>query len=212
MNTPLNADQLATTLTSGGAGWMVASVAAVLPILWSFTLILHFARPYIIRFLRRLTLRFGGDVWWLSYVLFRDGLLVVTLGLSMVFLMPNFYLTGDGLPITAPLAVVVLFWTLAVKLVRDADEDPGAFRLESVLLIIASILYIVPQVYGMEAQDQTNLGNIPSLLVSTSNMAVARPLFWICIGLFAVTGAAIFVWYIAKAMRAPAVPDPGEPS
>jgi hypothetical protein len=27
-----------------------------------------------------------------------------------------------------------------------------------------------------------------------------------------VTGAAIFVWYIAKAMRAPAVPDPGEPS
>ena len=74
MNAPLNADQLATTLTSGGAGWMVLSVAAVLPILWSFTLILHFARPYIIRFLRRLTLRFGGDVWWLSYVLFRDGL------------------------------------------------------------------------------------------------------------------------------------------
>ena len=102
MNAPLNADQLATTLTSGGAGWMVASVAAVLPILWSFTLILHFARPYIIRFLRRLTLRFGGDVWWLSYVLFRDGLLVITLGLSMVFLMPNFYLTGDGLPIPPP--------------------------------------------------------------------------------------------------------------
>ncbi|MDR3546465.1 MAG: hypothetical protein P4L30_11945 [Candidatus Limnocylindrales bacterium] len=212
MNAPLNADQLATTLTSGGAGWMVASVAAVLPILWSFTLILHFARPYIIRFLRRLTLRFGGDVWWLSYVLFRDGLLVVTLGLSMVFLMPNFYLTGDGLPITAPLAVVVLFWTLAVKLVRDADEDPGAFRLESVLLIIASVLYIVPQVYGMEAQDQTNLGNIPALLVSTSNMAVARPLFWGSLGLFALTGAAIFVWYVTKAMRAPTVSGPGETS
>ena len=64
----------------------------------------------------------------------------------------------------------------------------------------------------MEAQDQTNLGNIPALLVSTSNMAVARTLFWICIGLFAMTGAAIFVWYVAKAMRAPAVPDPGEPS
>jgi hypothetical protein len=210
MNAPLNADQLATTLTSGGAGWMVASVAAVLPILWAFTLILHFARPYIIRFLRRLTLRFGGDVWWLSYVLFRDGLMVVTLGLSMVFLMPNFYLTGDGLPITAPLAVVVLFWTLAVKLVRDADDDPGAFRLESVLLIIASVLYIIPQVYGMEAQDQTNLGNIPSLLVSTSNLAVARPLFWGSIGLFALTGLAIFAWYVAKAMRAPSLSEPGE--
>ena len=212
MNAPLNADQLATTLTSGGAGWMVLSVAAVLPILWSFTLILHFARPYIIRFLRRLTLRFGGDVWWLSYVLFRDGLLVVTLGLSMIFLMPNLYLTGDGLPITAPLAVVVLFWTLAVKLLRDADDDPAAFRLESILLVIASILYIVPQVYGMEAQDQTNLGNIPSLLVSTSNMAVARPLFWVSIGLFALTGVGVFIWYIGKAMRAAAVPDAGETS
>jgi hypothetical protein len=212
MNAPLNADQLATTLTSGGAGWMVLSVAAVLPILWSFTLILHFARPYIIRFLRRLTLRFGGDVWWLSYVLFRDGLLVVTLGLSMIFLMPNLYLTGQGLPITAPLAVVVLFWTLAVKLLRDADDDPGAFRLESILLIIASILYIVPQVYGMEAQDQANLGNLPSLLVSTSNLAVARPLFWVSIGLFSLTGVGIFIWYIGKAMRAAAVSDGVETS
>lgn len=212
MNAPLNADQLATTLTSGSAGWMVLSVAAVLPILWAFTLILHFARPYIIRFLRRLTLRFGGDVWWLSYVLVRDGLLVVTLGLSMIFLMPNLYLTGDGLPITAPLAVVVLFWTLAVKLLRDADDDPAAFRLESILLIIASVLYIVPQVYGMEAQDQANLGNLPSLLVSTSNMGVARPLFWISVGLFALTGAGVFVWYIAKAMRAAAESDAGETS
>jgi hypothetical protein len=212
MNAPLNADQLATTLTSGGAGWMVASVAAVLPILWAFTLILHFARPYIIRFLRRLTLRFGGDVWWLSYVLFRDGLLVVTLGLSMVFLMPNFYLTGDGLPITAPLAVVVLFWTLVVKLVRDPDDDPAAFRLESILLIIASVLYIIPQIYGMEASDQTNLGNIPSLLVSTTNMEVARPLFWVSVGLFALTGVGIFAWYVAKTMRAAAVSDSGETS
>jgi hypothetical protein len=212
MNAPLNADDLATTLTSGGAGWMVLSVAAVLPILWSFTLILHFARPYIIRFLRRLTLRFGGDVWWLSYVLFRDGLLVVTLGLSMIFLMPNLYLTGDGLPITAPLAVVVLFWTLAVKLLRDADDDPAAFRLESILLIIASILYIVPQVYGMEAADQANLGNLPSLLVSTSNMAVARPLFWVSLGLFALTGVGIFAWYIGKAMRAATASDAGETS
>ena len=209
MNAPLNADQLATTLTSGGAGWMVASVAAVLPILWSFTLILHFARPYIIRFLRRLTLRFGGDVWWLSYVLFRDGLLVITLGLSMVFLMPNFYLTGDGLPITAPLAVVVLFWTLAVKLVRDADEDPGAFRLESVLLIIASILYIVPQVYGMEAADQAYLGDLPSQLISTTNPDLAKAILGVSFALFALTAAALFVRFIVGLWRAAPVEKEG---
>ncbi len=210
MNAPLNANDLATALTSGGAGWMVLSLAAVLPILWAFTLILHFARPYVIRFLKRLTLRFGGDVWWLSYVLFRDGLLVITLGLSTIFLMPNFYLKGNGLPITAPLATVVLFWALAVKLVRDADDDPGAFRLVSLFLIIASVLYIVPQVYGMEAGNQPYLGSLPSLMVSVTNLAVARPLFWISIGLFALTGAGIFAWYVAKAMRAPTVSGPGE--
>ena len=65
-------------LVQGSQYWMLLSVAAVLPILWSFTLALHFARPYILRYLQGLTLRFGGDVWWLSYILIRDGLLVVT--------------------------------------------------------------------------------------------------------------------------------------
>ncbi len=151
----MNADELAHALTTGGQGWLVLSIAAVLPILWSFALILHFARPYIVRFLQTLTLRFGGDVWWLSYVLFRDAMLVIVLGLSLYFLMPNLYI-GLGLPITAPLATVVLLWAMCVKLLRDADDDPAAFRLVSILLVIASALYIVPQIYGLEAADQVD--------------------------------------------------------
>ena len=104
MNPPLNADDLATALTNGAAGWLVLSVAAVLPMVWTFTLVMHFARPTIMRFLQSLTLRFGGDVWWLSYVLFRDALLVITLGLSMLFFMPNLYFV-QGLPITAPVSI-----------------------------------------------------------------------------------------------------------
>ena len=152
----MTADELANALTTGGAGWLVLSVAAILPILWAFTMVLHFARPYIIRFLGTLTLRFGGDVWWLSYVLIRDGLMAVTLALSMIFLMPNLYI-GLGLPITAPLATVFLLWALAVKLIRDADDDASAFRLVSVLLVVASVLYIVPQIYGLEAADQVDV-------------------------------------------------------
>jgi hypothetical protein len=153
---------------------------------------MHFARPTIMRFLQSLTLRFGGDVWWLSYVLFRDALLVITLGLSMIFFMPNLYFV-QGLPITAPLSVVFLLWALCVKLIRDPDEDFAAFRLLSILLVVASILYIVPQIYGLEAADQTNLGDIPSLLTSSSNLAVARPIFWVSLGLFAITAAGMFV-------------------
>lgn len=196
----MNADDLATALTTGASGWLVLSVAAVLPILWAFTLVLHFARPYVLRFLRALTLRFGGDVWWLSYVLFRDALLVMTLGLSMIFLMPNLYLKV-GLPITAPLATILLFWALAIKLIRDADDDPAAFRLVSILLVVASVLYIVPQVYGLEAADQEYLGSLPSTLISSENLDLARPILWISLGLFAATGLGLFVRFMVNLGR-----------
>jgi hypothetical protein len=203
----MNADDLATALTTGASGWLVLSVAAILPILWAFTLSLHFARPYVLRFLQGLTLRFGGDVWWLSYVLFRDALLVITLGLSTIFFMPNLYLS-TGLPITAPIATLVLFWATVVKLIRDVDDDPAAFRLFSVLLVIASILYIVPQVYGMEAADQTYLGDLPNSLISTGNLALARTILWGSLGLFALTGVAVFVRFLMRLGR----PADGEAS
>ena len=205
----MSGDDLATALTTGASAWLVLSVAAVLPILWAFTLTVHFARPYIVRFLRTLTLRFGGDVWWLSYVLLRDALIVVTLGLSMIFLMPNLYLKV-GLPITAPLAAVVLFWALLVKLVRDADDDPAAFRLVSLLLVVASVLYIVPQVYGMEAADQTYLGDLPAALISSSNLALARPILWISLALFAGSGAAVFVRFLVMLGRPEAAEQAAE--
>jgi hypothetical protein len=191
----MSPDDLAAAFTSGGAEWLVLSIAAVLPILWAFTLALHFARPYVLRFLQGLTLRFGGDVWWLSYVLFRDALLIITLCLSVVFLFPNLYLKV-GLPITAPIAALVLFWATIVKLIRDPDDDAADFRLVSTLLIVASVLYIVPQVYGMEAADQAYLGQLPGMLISTSNLALARPILWISLALFGLTGAAIFVRFL----------------
>jgi len=193
----LSADDLASALTHGAAGWMVLSVAAVLPILWAFALGVFFARPYVLRFLRTLTLRFGGDVWWLSFVLMRDALLVVVLGLSLILLFPNLYLK-QGLPITGPLAVVVLFWAIAIKLFRDTDEDVNAFRLQAILLVVASFLYIVPQVYGMEAQDQTNLGSIPANLVSTSNLPLAKGILALSVALFALSAGIVFVRFVYR--------------
>ena len=193
----LTGDDLATAITNGGSSWMVLSVAAVLPIIWAFTLSLHFARPYVLRFLQKLTLRFGGDVWWLSYVLTRDALLVITLCLSVVFLFPNVYLRGDGLGITAPLATLVLFWATLIKLLRDPDDNAKDFQIQSVLLVIASALYIIPQMYGMEAADQ-GLGDWSSALISVNNLALARPILWVTLGLFALTGGLVFVRFLLK--------------
>jgi hypothetical protein len=208
----MTGDELANALTSGGSAWMVLSIAAVLPILWTFTLILHFARPYIIRFLSTLTLRFGGDVWWLGYVLFRDALMVITLALSIIFLMPNLYI-GLGLPITAPLATVVLFWALVVKLTRDSDDDPTAFRWVSVLLVVASILYIVPQLYGLESADQADIWNgiggfgwIPGVLsASNADEGWLNPWAWpileASLVLFGATGAFLFGRFLVRLGR-----------
>ncbi|HEX7950415.1 MAG TPA: hypothetical protein VF494_08705 [Candidatus Limnocylindrales bacterium] len=203
----MNADDLAQALTTGASGWMVLSVAAILPMIWAFTLVMHFARPAVIRFLQSLTLRFGGDVWWLSYVLFRDALLVITLGLGMIFFMPNLYFV-QGLPITGPLSILVLFWALVVKIVRDPDEDPAAFRLLSILLVIASVLYIVPEIYGVEAAGQAYLGDLPSILTSSTNLPVARPLFWVSLALFGLTAGAMFVRAVLQ-LRVPR-PSSGE--
>ncbi len=210
-NPPLSGDDLAAALSSGGATWLVLSLAAVLPILWAFVLSLHFARPYIVRFLGTLTLRFGADVWWLSYVLIRDGLMIVALGLSTVFLMPNWYI-GLGLPLTAPLAAVGLFWALVLKLTGDADDDPGRFRLVSIVLAISSVLYIVPQIYGLEAADQVDawnaisptLGNLPTNLVASTtdeagNLVVnslAWPIEILSLALFGLTAAFLFVRFV----------------
>ena len=207
----MSADDLATALTTGGSGWLVLSLAAILPILWAFALIMHFARPYVLRFLQSLTLRFGGDVWWLSYVLIRDVLLVLTLALAVTFLMPNLYI-GLGLPLTAPLATVVLFWALVVKLIRDADDDPGAFRVVSLLLVISSVLYIVPQIYGLEAADQVEwldrygLGSVPGAL-SAANPdeatvnALAWPILELSLVLFAATAVGLFLRFVIRLGR-----------
>jgi hypothetical protein len=194
-------------LVQGTQYWLILSIAAILPILWAFTLSLHFARPYILRYLQGLTLRFGGDVWWLSYILIRDGLLVVTFALSAIFLFPNVYMSADlGVPITAPLAALVLFWGLLAKLTGDSDDDPRTFRIVSVLLVAASMLYIIPQIYGVEAGDQvdslnsisTSLGGIPGALVSGSSPSLSYPILNLSLLGFAATGAVIFMWFLRK--------------
>lgn len=198
----MSGDDLATALTSGGESWMVFSVAAALPILWAFALSMHFARPYVIRFLGTQTLRFGADVWWLGYVLVRDALLVLTFTLSVVFLMPNLYI-GLGLPLTAPLATVVLFWALIIKLSGDADDNPATFRTFSILFVIASALYIIPQIYGLESADQVDaltgigLGWTPDALSAANPDAatvngLAWPVLGLSLALFAASAAYLF--------------------
>ena len=48
----MNADDLATALTTGASGWLVLSIAAVAADPVGVHAVMHFARPYVVRFLQ----------------------------------------------------------------------------------------------------------------------------------------------------------------
>jgi hypothetical protein len=177
-------------------GWTVLTVAALMPTLWTLTLMLTLARPYMLRTLRKCTVRFGGDVWWLSYVLMRDGVMIVTLAAGFIFLLPHPASIVEGnelsLPLFGPLATLFLFWTLAIKLTKDADDDAVAYRRMVSLLTIGGALYFVSMVFGSEAGDQDWLKPVNKFLATASNPAWAHAIATIALVGFAATGAYIF--------------------
>jgi hypothetical protein len=73
------------------------------------------------------------------------------------------------------------------------------------------MLYIIPQIYGVEAGDQVgalnsiaNLGGIPGALVSGSNPSLSYPILNLSLLGFAATGAVIFGWFLRKTKFEPA--------
>jgi len=193
-------EAIATALQQGGQQFVVSTLAAFVPALWALVLVFHLSRPYVLRTIRKLTLRFGADVWWLSYVLLRDVVMIVTFVIGLIFLMPNLILTMD-LPLTAPLATLFLFWALYVKLTRDADDDLAAYRLVTILLVIGATFYFVPQTLAIEGASQDYLAAVVSFLDSTTNPAWAGPILALALVGFAVTAGAIFFRVVVAASR-----------
>lgn len=188
-------------LVEGGKSWTVVTLANFMPALWTLTLIFQFGRPYIMRVLRTLSLRFGADVWWLSYVLIRDALMVVTFAVGTILLMPGLFM-GDTFPILAPISALLFFWALVVKLFGDADDDARTFRTVSLLLVSGATLYFVPVFFGVQALDQEYLGGLPEFLVSSTNPALAGPVLLVGLIGYGLTGLYIFTRF-TLALRRP---------
>ena len=188
-------------LVQGGAQWMIATIVAFIPDLWTMTLILHMGRPYVLRTLRRCGLRLGADVWWMSYILMRDAVLVVTFALSWVFFLPNI-VSGQALPITGPLSALCLLLALAVKLSRRVDDDINAFRIATVLLVLGATLYYLPQVFAIESNSQSYLAGVTNVFTSSAHPAVALIIMWISLAGVALIAAWMFARSWVAATRA----------
>ena len=197
-------DQITTAIVDaiiqGGRQWVVSTIAAILPSMWAITVILHLARPYVFRTIKKLSLRFGADVWWLSYVLVRDGMVLTTFALSLVFLFPNLDMTIP-LPLTAPLAGAVLFGSLYVKLLYDADDDLRAYRVSTLLLAIGVALYLVPQIFAIESTSQGWLSGVSQFLTTTSNQSLVGPIVVIAMLAYGAIGGLIFQQVVVRGSR-----------
>lgn len=193
--------ELVGSLVNGGKAWLVVTVANLVPAFWALTLVFHLGRPYVMRVLRTLSLRFGADVWWLSYVLIRDAVMLITFGVATISLLPGLFLNVT-FPVFAPLSALLLFVALTVKLFSDSDDDPRAFVALSVLLVVAATLYFVPLFFGVQAMEQEFLGEIPMFLVSSTNPAWAGPILVVTLVGYGATGTYIF-WRFTRALRQP---------
>jgi hypothetical protein len=191
---------ISAALLQGGQTWMIATIVAFLPALWTMTLMLHLGRPYVLRTLRRCGLRLGADVWWMSYLIIRDALLLVTFGLSFIFFNPNLVSTL-AFPITGPLAALCLLLALAVKLARRVDDDVNAFRLATVFLVLGATLYYIPLVFSVEAASQDYLSWFVTNLTSNTNVTVALWIMWVSLAGVAVVTAWLFIRTLTNATR-----------
>ncbi len=197
-------DDVATAITNslvqGGSQWLISTIVAFLPVLWTMALMLHLGRPYVLRTLRRCGLRLGADIWWMSYLLMRDALLLLTFGLSWFYFEPNI-VASMALPITGSLAALFLLLSLAVKMSRRVDDDVRAYRLSTLFLVIGATLYYGPLVFAVEATSQSSLSGFGQVFTSNTNPTVALVLMWISLAGVALVAAWLFVRVLMSANR-----------
>ncbi len=191
---------LTDAFVGGIESWMVLTVIAGLPMLWAMALILQMARPYVMRVLGRLGLRFGADVWWLSYVLMRDFVMIATFAMGFIFLVPDLA-RNEPQPLFGGLSVLVLFWALALRLMGDADDNPRHFAALTGLTAVGAALFYVPMVFGVKAMAADENAAVTKFLVTSTNWGWAK---WIIvaswIGIIGTAGV-IFNFFMARSVR-----------
>ena len=190
----MTADQVA-GFFDAGEGFIEGTIAAVLVVLWIVVLALHIGRPYMVRNTGKFTLRLGADLWWIIYVALRELLTVQVFLGSFIFFYPD-VVTGQDLPITGGLAAVCVFAVLLIKLMTRGDRDINAYRWQVILLVLGSLLYVGPYLFGTQMTGLTGqrVDVIMPILVSSKNPDLALPLCYLSAALVGILGVVAVVY------------------
>jgi hypothetical protein len=131
--------------------WSAQSLCDTGIILSIVSFLLHLGRPYFLRILGRLTLRVAADLWWLIYVVLRDGSLFLALVGGLFHL--NLDIMADikiGLPFV-PIGTVALAAALVVKVFWNAEDPTRSSRLAFWLVGLGALLNAIGYALIMEA-------------------------------------------------------------
>ncbi len=173
---PAQAGTVSILATSGeiatGVGiFTEATIALTVGILFIGAFSLQIARNYFLRTLDKFTLRLGADIWWLAYIMIRDGLAFGALLLGFEIFFVGTY--GDY-PIAVPfmpLAIVLTAAVLVLKLVRDPDEEEKTNRVVSTLIAAATFFYVFGLL--MVTESIAGYGNAGYLVSSSGAITTA---------------------------------------
>lgn len=155
--------------------------------------LLHIGRPYFERILSRMTLRVAADLWWLVYVILRDGLLFFAV--LFIFLNVNLDLMADikiGLPFV-PIGMVVLIIALIIKVFRNTEDFNKLSKVNNYIISFGAFLNFLGYILVMEAPgDEYATAHQPfwqlmKSLRSNLNPWLSTVVFYITFGLLIIT-------------------------
>lgn len=131
------------------AGWMdyaewfvIVTFFPSVIIMLAIALSLHVARPMVLRYLNRMTLRLGADILWEAWIIGRDVLILMAVILLGLFIIPR--VQGDwntGVYIPAFILGVI---TLLYKLISDTDADKNKYAVATILTALTLVATLVP--------------------------------------------------------------------
>lgn len=159
------------------AEWFVILTAYPAIIMMLFIAVsLHVARPMVVRYLNRMTLRLGADLLWEAWIIGRDVLVLASVAFLGVLILPRLqqeWFTGILVP-----AFILGIITLVFKLVTDTDANKTRYMvatgLTTLTLIAATLPYAIAPLWhdkGHERFEQEFF--IPLTAYDTQQMMVS---------------------------------------
>ncbi len=129
---------------------------------------LHIARPMVVRYLNRMTLRLGADILWEAWIIGRDVLILAAVGLIGVFILPR--VQSDWFTYTLIPAFVLGVITLVYKLATDSDSSKTKYTIATVLTIATLVAAVAPDMYSAWWEDLGSGKMMDTYMVPLANM------------------------------------------